>query len=319
MTVSTLDHSMRRRTTVRTADGVELTVREFGRRDAALTVVLLHGHCQHTESWVYVREALTRQYPEARVVCYDHRGHGASGRAARHTYHLEQLADDLHDVLDAIVPSGPVILAGHSMGGMAVLTYAGRYPHEIGTRVLGVALIASAANGLTESGFGRLLRNPAITLFQAAVRVAPHTMQRAKLLACKVFAPVVRLAEFGDRKVNPRVLALANAMRNQTSIVTMASFLGAFAEYDRTAALAVLSRIPTLVLCGSADLMTPQSHSIAMAAGVDYADLVLIEGAGHSVILEEPESIAAALTRLIVRAGAHTVRGSHGRRLRVAA
>lgn len=306
MTLSTLAAPAHRRTTVVTADGTGLTVREYGRLDARLTVVLLHGHCQHTQSWTYVRDALTRQYPGTRVVCYDHRGHGDSARAARRTYHLEQLADDLREVLDAVAPHGPVVLVGHSMGGMALLTYAARYAHEIGTRIIGVGLIATAASGLAESGFGRLLTNPAITLFQAAVRIAPHPMQQAKLLACKVFAPLVRLAEFGDRKVSPRVLALANAMRNETSIVTMASFLSAFTSYDRREALVALSRIPTLVLCGTADLMTPPAHSVAMAAAVDYADLVLLDGAGHSVILEEPHRVAAALTRLIVRAGARS-------------
>ncbi|MBF6175354.1 alpha/beta fold hydrolase [Nocardia blacklockiae] len=291
-----------RRATVRTSDGVELAVVETGPRTADLTVVLVHGHCLSTESWIYVREELSRRYPGARLVCYDHRGHGESAAAPRRTYHLEQLGRDLRDVLDAVAPTGPIVLVGHSMGGMTVLTYLSRNPAEIGSRVTGVALLATAAGNLVDAGFGRLLQNPIITLFQAAVRCAPRLMQRAKLLACKVFAPVVRAAEFGVVAVNPRVLALANAMRNRTSIVTMASFLSSFLAYDETASLPALSAIPTLVLCGSADLMTPASHSIALAAAVDYADLVLIPGAGHSVILEQPAHVADALTRLLHRA-----------------
>ncbi|MEU8899864.1 alpha/beta hydrolase [Nocardia sp. NPDC048505] len=287
---------------VPTSDGVLLAVREYGPRDAALTVVLLHGHCLRSESWTDVRDALLRQYPGARVVCYDHRGHGASGIAARQTYHLERLGDDLAEVLDAVAPAGPVILVGHSMGGMTVLSYAARHPHQIGTRVAGVALIATAASGLADAGFGRLLRNPAVSAFQTAVRVAPTLMRHVKLLAAKVFAPVIRTAEFGNRKVSPRVLTLANAMHNQTPIVTMASFLSAFMTFDRTDALPLLSRIPTLILCGSADLMTPPAHSVAMANGVDYADLVLLEGAGHSVIMEQPHHVTAALARLLTRA-----------------
>ncbi|WP_174185723.1 alpha/beta fold hydrolase [Nocardia barduliensis] len=291
-----------RRVTVSTADGVALAVREYGPRDADRTVVLLHGHCLRSESWTYVRDALLRRYPGARVVCYDHRGHGDSAVASRKTHNLEQLGRDLRDVLDAVAPTGPVVLVGHSMGGMTVLTYAAQHPHEIGTRVTGVALLATAASGLADAGFGRLLRNPVVSAFQAAVRRAPGLMHHAKLLACKLFAPVIRTAEFGDRKVSPRVLALANAMRNETPIVTMASFLSEFMVYDRTDALAVLSRIPTLVLCGSGDLMTPPSHSIAMAAAVEYSDFVLVEGAGHSVILEQPGRVADAIARLMTRA-----------------
>ncbi|MGY1941973.1 alpha/beta fold hydrolase [Nocardia asiatica] len=291
-----------RRVTVATADGVALAVREYGPRDADRTVVLLHGHCLRTESWTYVRDELLRRYPGARVVCYDHRGHGDSAAASRMTYNLDQLGRDLRDVLDVVVPTGPVVLVGHSMGGMTVLTYAARYPHEIGTRVTGVALLATAASGLADAGFGRLLRNPVVSAFQAAVRRAPGLMHHAKVLACKLFAPVIRTAEFGDRAVSPRVLALANAMRNETPIVTMASFLSDFMVYDRTDALAVLSRIPTLVLCGSGDLMTPPSHSVAMAAAVEYSDFVMVEGAGHSVILEQPGRVADAIARLMTRA-----------------
>ncbi|MEV6214408.1 alpha/beta hydrolase [Nocardia sp. NPDC051833] len=293
-----------RRFTVTTGDGVELAVREYGQRYADLTVVLLHGHCLRTESWTDVRDTLLREHPGARVVCYDHRGHGDSAMAPRQTYTLEQLGRDLHDVLDAVAPTGPVVLVGHSMGGMTVLTYVSQYREEIGTRIVGVGLVATAANGLADAGFGRLLRNPIIGVFQAAVRRAPRLMQRAKLLACKVFAPVVRTAEFGDRQVSARVLALAEAMHNATSIVTMATFLSSFKIFDRTDALPTLSTIPTLILCGSADLMTPPSHSIAMAAAVDYADFVQLEGAGHSVILEQPAQVTDAVARLVARASA---------------
>ncbi|WP_336085742.1 alpha/beta fold hydrolase [Nocardia sp. SSK8] len=302
-TISTL--AQERRVAVSAEDGARLAVREYGRRDAALTVVLIHGHCLRTESWTEVRDALLRDNPGARVVCYDHRGHGDSATAARHSYHLEQLGHDLRAVLDAVAPTGPVVLVGHSMGGMTVLTYADQHRHEIGTRIVGVALIATAASGLADAGFGRLLRHPIIAGFQAAVRRAPRLMQRVKQVACTVFAPVVRAAEFGDRQVSPRVLALAYAMHNETPIVTMASFLSAFMTYDRTDVLPALSAIPTLILCGSADLMTPPSHSVAMAAAIDYADLVLVDGAGHSVILEQPARVAEALTRLVSRASGH--------------
>lgn len=295
--------SVERRAVVSTDDGVALAVREYGRRDAELTVVLVHGHCLRTESWTDVRDALLRDNPEARVVCYDHRGHGDSAAASSGSYNLEQLGHDLGTVLDAVAPTGPVVLVGHSMGGMTVLTYVGQNPHEIGTRIVGIGLIATAASGLADAGFGRLLRHPIIAAFQAAVRRAPRLMQRAKRVACKVFAPVIRTAEFGNRKVSARVLALAYAMHNETPIVTMASFLSSFMSYDRTDVLPLLSKIPTMILCGSADLMTPPSHSVAMVAAIDYADFVMVDGAGHSVILEQPGEVAEAVGRLIRRAG----------------
>ncbi|NNH69345.1 alpha/beta hydrolase [Nocardia uniformis] len=309
---STITPHAERRAAVATNDGVALAIREYGPRDADLTVVLVHGHCLRTESWTDVRDALRHRYAGARIVCYDHRGHGDSAAAPRQTYHLDQLGHDLREVLDTVAPTGPIVLVGHSMGGMTVLTYVSQNPHEIGARIVGVALIATAARGLADAGFGRLLRHPVVSAFQAAVRLAPNLMQHAKLLACKVFAPIIRTAEFGDRKVSARVIALANAMHNATPIVTMASFLSAFMVFDRTDALPMLSKIPTLVLCGSADLMTPSAHSVAMAAAVEYSDLVMVEGAGHSVILEQPERVAEAIGRLLTRAGGIGARkGAH--------
>ncbi|WP_278263648.1 alpha/beta hydrolase [Nocardia sp. AG03] len=309
-TISTIARTAERRVTVSTDDGVELAVREYGRRAAEVTIVLIHGHCLRSESWTDVRDVLLRDNPDARVVCYDHRGHGSSAASDGRSYHLEQLGADLREVLDAVAPTGPVVLVGHSMGGMTVLTYLDQHRDEIGTRVVGVGLIATAANGLADAGFGRLLRHPIVAGFQAAVRRAPRLMQRVKRVACTVFAPVVRAAEFGDRQVSPRVLALAYAMHNETPIVTMASFLSAFMTYDRTDVLPALSAIPTLILSGTADLMTPPSHSVAMAAAVDYADFVLIEGAGHSVILEQPTRVAEAITRLADRASGHRARNA---------
>ncbi|MGW4247399.1 alpha/beta fold hydrolase [Nocardia sp. NPDC004722] len=301
-TVSTLAPSAPTRAAVRTADGVALEVQVHGPRHADLTVVLSHGHCGRSESWTPVRDALLRRYPSARIVCYDHRGHGDSAHADHRTYTLEQLADDLGTVLATVAPTGPVILVGHSMGGMSVLTYVSRNPHEIGTRILGVGLLATAAGNLTDAGLGRFLRHPVISIFRAAVHHAPTLMHHAKQLAGKAFTPLISTAQRRGRPLSTPWLTLANALHNQTPITTMAAFLTALATYNRTDALPTLSRIPTLILCGTTDPLTPPSHSIAMAAAVDYSDLVLIEGAGHAVIVEQPKQVADALTRLITRA-----------------
>lgn len=300
MSVTTLAPSERKHAVV-TDDGVTLAVRETGPAAAEVTVVLLHGHCLRTDSWMFVRAQLGRRHPDVRIVAYDHRGHGASQTAPASTYTLDRLARDLHLVLDAVAPRGRVVIVGHSMGGMTALTYARLYPHEIGTRIAGVALVSSSSGGLTDTGLGRLLHNPAVAWFQSAVRRAPGAMHRAKLLGCRVFAPAIRAIEFGDRKVSPRVLALAAAMRNETPIVTMATFLSAFQTYDEGATLAALDGVPTLVLCGAADLMTPVSHSVAVAAELTGAELVMVDGAGHAVILEQPHEVTTALSRLLRR------------------
>jgi pimeloyl-ACP methyl ester carboxylesterase len=291
-----------RRTTVSADDGVSLDVREYRPIGAPVTVVLLHGHCLCADSWSDVRDDLMQRYPYARIVCYDHRGHGASTEAPSGTYVLEQLARDLHVVLRDVARTGPVILVGHSMGGMAVLTYARQHPDAIGTRIVGVGLIGTAASGVADVGLGLLLRGPALSWLRAAVGLAPTPMERVKSLCCRVFAPAIGRFEFGDRGVPRRVLARAIAMHDRTSVVTMAGFLNSFLTYDESRTVPDLSAVPTLVLCGSEDLLTPPPCSIAIATQVEDCDFVCVDGAGHSVILEQPTVVAEAIARLVSRA-----------------
>lgn len=300
------------RLTVATDDGVPLAVRVFGSEDAPLTVVFVHGHCLHTESWSFLRAHLLRQWGSGtRMVFYDHRGHGESGAADPVTYTIEQLGRDLDTVLRTVSPRGPVVLVGHSMGAMVVLAYARLFPQTIGTRVAGVGLIAGAAGGLTEVGLGRLLNRHAVNSLHFAVRRAPRFMQASKRLSRRILEPILREANFGTRKVNPRLVALATAMLNETSLLTMAGFLSSLRAFDETAALHRLGAIPALVLAGTADIMVPFTHSVVLASQLSGSELVRLEGAGHGVILERAEEVAASIAGLVERACA-AARG-HGR------
>lgn len=106
------------RRTVMTSDGVALSVSDHCRSSAVThTVVLLHGLCLTRQSWYRPAQHLRRG--DIRVIQYDHRGHGRSGGAPLHTYTPDRLAQDLAEVLTALQVSGPLTLAGHSMGGLA--------------------------------------------------------------------------------------------------------------------------------------------------------------------------------------------------------
>lgn len=300
-----------RRVTVTADDGVPLAVREYGSPDAPVTAVFAHGHCLHSESWSFLREQLAGSWgDDVRMVFYDHRGHGESGHAPAEAYTIEQLGRDLGAVLAAVAPHGPVVLVGHSMGGMTALTYARQNPLLVGDRLAGLALISTAAGGLADSGPGRLLRGPALSVLQAAVRWAPRIAQGSRRLGHNLCGALVRIAAVGNRSVDPRIVAVAAAMVNDTSVATMCGFLASFAGYDETGTLTTLAGIPSVVVCGSADLLTPFSHSTAMASRLPAAVLVRIEGAGHSVILERPAEVAGAIAALVARVGAAAAVGS---------
>lgn len=164
------------RSEVVTADGVRLHVETAGSPDAPVTVVLVHGWTCSTRSWHHQLSGLPRVLGAdgVRVVAYDHRGHGRSSAALEGTTRIEQLADDLAFVLDEVVGDGPVVYAGHSMGGMTLMALAEQRPELIGPKITAAALIATSSGQLTSRAFGLPAR-----LDGVAALLAPRAMSAA--------------------------------------------------------------------------------------------------------------------------------------------
>lgn len=141
--------------TVVTEDGVDLHVEidapEDGATDAARvdgqvpTVLLCHGFTLDLTSWAFQRTDLTAA--GYRVVTWDQRGHGLSGESDREHCSIDQLGRDLRCVIDHVAPTGPLVLVGHSMGGMTVESFAGQFPDVVADRVVAVGLVATSAGG----------------------------------------------------------------------------------------------------------------------------------------------------------------------------
>ncbi len=288
---------------VTTTDGVPLVVREVGPVTAPLTVVFAHGWCLRMGSFHFQRARLEEEWgTQVRMVFYDQRGHGESGEASTDTYTVTQLGQDLETVLQVLVPRGPIVLVGHSMGGMTVLSHARQFPRDYGDRIVGAALISSAAEGLSRSPLGEILQNPALEAFRFAARYAPRLVHRTRGAAWSVLRPIVRAASYGSERVSPSVVAFSDDMLHHTPIATLVEFMHALEVHDETAGLTVLAAIPMLVACGSSDVLTPEVHSQEMAAVLPDCELLIVKGAGHLVQLEEPEEINDALVRLVERA-----------------
>jgi len=289
--VSVTDRRAVSRVTVIADDGVSLAVTVTGPQDADLTVVCLHGHCQDADSWSSTCGFLEK--PNVRVVRYDQRGHGRSELGAARSYTLSRLSADLDAVLRALRPTGQVVLAGYSMGGMVALAYARRYPDAIGDLVSGVALIATAASGLADEGVGRYLRHPATSMMHRAVLRAPRAMELSKRAGGRVCTLAGR-----RRNEESWLRLIGTVLSNETSVVTWSRLLAEFAVLDESAALATLARVPVAVVAGTADRFVPISLSEAMASRLPHARLVRLVGAGHRLLGERPEEVARVLSDL---------------------
>lgn len=236
------------------------------------------------------------------MVFYDQRGHGRSGEAAPESYTLTQLGRDLQTVLQVVAPRGLVVLVGHSMGGMTVLSHARQFPEQYGRRIVGAALISSAAEGVSRSPLGEILKNPALEAVRVAARSAPKLMHRGRNVSRSLIGPVLRAASFSDLQVSRSLDAFSQRMMNSTPIPTMVGFLDALEHHDETAGLWTLLRVPTLIACGDHDLLTPDEYSRKMAASLPQSELVIVAGASHLALLDKPEAINGGLVRLVRRA-----------------
>jgi pimeloyl-ACP methyl ester carboxylesterase len=206
-------------------------------------------------------------------------------------------------VLDHVVPEGPVVLVGHSMGGMTIVTLAEQHPELIGDRVVGVGLISTTAGGLDPSRiFFPLL--PAKVGSQLAGRTVRGLARRHKLVdnarrAGRSVATVVTdLFAFGD-EVPAAYVEFVDRMLSQTPFEVVAEFFPSFHGLDRFHVVEALAPIPTTIICGTADRMTSIGHSRKLHEWIPGSTLVECEGAGHLVIMERHGQVNAALDQLL--------------------
>ena len=268
------------------------------------TVVLVHGFALSMQSWVLQRRALIHH--GFRVVTYDQRGHGRSGQPDLDRCSVAQLGRDLSAVLDATCPSGPVVLVGHSMGGMSIMSYAGQHPDLVRDRVLAVALVSTSSGGaaMTEMGLG-----PAAGKLVGSVgpgvltRLSRHSgpIGMLRKVGRRVQNAVVERWAF-DSPVSDDLVDVVATMIFQTPFDVMAAFLPDIHALDVNNDLAPLTGVETLVMNGAGDLLTPPSHSEEIVRRIPGAEHVVVQDAGHILMLEHPQLVTQQLLMLISRA-----------------
>jgi pimeloyl-ACP methyl ester carboxylesterase len=289
------------------ADGVTIHVEVDGDQDAPLTVVFAHGFTMRMDAWYFQRRDLG---DAARLVFYDQRSHGASGRSARKNCTIDQLGRDLYSVLQAVAPSGPVVLVGHSMGGMTILALADQHPEIFGDRVVGVGLVSTSTGELAKTiaglpGWASRVVSPVVPRMAKVVRRRATVLERNRRIGTDFAYIVTRHISFGP-EVPSSLVDFMEQLLTSTSIEVMSDFFDTFLSHDKLKALDVLTEVPVLISCGTADVLTPLDHSRIMAAALPGAELQVIEGAGHMAKLDRYPAVNAALRRLFARALEHS-------------
>jgi pimeloyl-ACP methyl ester carboxylesterase len=290
-------------------DGVRLHCEETG--GGPLTVVFVHGFALNSVSWHYQRRDLA---DVARLVFYDQRCHGRSSRGHDEDCTLRQLGLDLAHLLDEVAPRGPVVLAGHSMGGMTIMALAKERPELFGPRVVAVALLATSAGGVAEA----LVPIPQRAADLLTSRVLPRVHRVA---GASVFARGRRAGSdlnflftrswgFGDNP-SPAQVELVERMVSSTPLDVLTAFVPTFVEHDLYGGLPALADVPVLVVGGTRDKVTKFGHSEEIARRLPHAQFVALTGAGHLLIVERAPLVNLHL-RAFLRRAARATAGAKG-------
>ncbi|WFE31511.1 alpha/beta hydrolase [Micromonospora sp. WMMD975] len=289
---------------LRLPDDVRLHVTATGPVDAEVTVVLLHGWTLDGRSWHrQVADLRERFGDRVRVIAYDARGHGRSSCLTLRDATLAQLGDDLAAVVDEFAPSGPVVLVGHSMGGMTVMEYAHRHPDRFAARTAGLVFVATTAEGHTHTVYGlspriaRLIRLAETTGAGVLARCGgwrpPHALLRA-------LRPSIRWMLFGDR-CDPADIRLVTSAVARATLRSIGGFRASIGAQHRLDTLAALGGLPAAALVGDRDRLTPPPCAESIAAALPTAELTVCPGAGHMLMMERPDEVNAAVASVLRR------------------
>lgn len=278
-----------REVSARSADGSRLHIEVYG-SEGAPAIVLSHGWTCSTLFWAAQIDALSADH---RVIVYDQRGHGRSPAVGRSGYTTDALADDLEAVLGAtLAPGEKAILAGHSMGGMTLMA-------------------ASARPAFREHAAAALLCSTGSSKLVAESRVVPMRPGRVRTRLTRLIlgarAPlgpvtpvskrILRYGTMGPGTAPDRVAACARIVHACPRAVRVA-WSHVLGELDLDAGVGEL-RVPTAVVAGTADRLTPPVLARRLAEALpDCVGLTELAGMGHMTPVEAPEAVTAVLRGL---------------------
>src|SRR5688500_12004506 len=253
--------------------GVNGATLNYEERGTGTPLVLLHGFPLDSRIW---REQIAGLSDRFRVITPDLRGFGQS--KSNEPFTMESLADDVHALL-ADLQALPCILGGLSMGGYVALAYAKKYP----TDLRGLALIDTKAEGDTAEGKAGREKMIELARSQGTKAVAEQMMP-------KMLAP-------DADKTRPQVKRELDQIMNAQTPLTIEHALAAMRDRpDLVTSLASIA-MPTLVIVGEHDAITPPTGAEKMNKAIPKSTYVVVRGAGHMSPMEQPQQVADALRR----------------------
>jgi non-heme chloroperoxidase len=272
-------------------------------RGSGTPIVFVHGVTLDVGIWAHQFRQLGANH---RVIAITQRGHGES-TAGDSGYSLDRLAADLGQVLVHLELTNAIVV-GHSMGGMVTQLLALRQPEVLARHAAGIVLVATTA-GPTLSG------PAALGAIDSLVAVAGYGLRHSArqgrgLLPYRDLGTWIMRAQFGTNP-SPAAMELVRLITARMSPAAMAELIPGLLSYDIRDELGKIE-LPTRIVVGTKDRLTPLRAARTMAAGIPDSTLEVYDGVGHLVMLER----SAALEELIETfAGELSARSNRSRRL----
>lgn len=286
---------------IRAPDGTRIVVETYGPVGAP-QLVLAHGWICTGRVW---HEQVVRLADRYRIVTYDQPGHGRSDPPMSGEYDLDLLGDVLETVVRTCTAPGPLVVAGHSLGAMGVMNAARRHPLTLRSRLAGVALVSTTSSAKAERLTLEIGIRGVARLERAIRRLVP-TLRDPRVLDAtdRLTAATSDLSYLAARWISagpdadPRVLAFTQQLALDSGADVVLGLVEAVLAVDEDAGLDALASVPTILVVGSHDRLTPVTLSQRMAQR-SGARLVELQGRGHMCLLEAGEEVAEVLDQLL--------------------
>lgn len=286
---------------LRGPDGIRITTEVYGPADGP-QIVLAHGWTNTGRIWHEQVLALADRY---RIVTYDQPGHGRTSSPRSRAYDMDTFGDVLKVVIDEHVDrSRPLVLGGHSLGGMTVLNYTRRHGGDLRGHLQGVLLLSTTSLAGADDvpiGFGI----HSVARIEAAVaRILALGRPEATYLADRFYRAssdlsfvLTKLFGLGPNAAS-RHVDFVEQLVLDSDFDMITAVMAPILTLNEDEALTCLTA-PTRIVVGSADKLTPVSLARRMVDRCANAELIELPGIGHMTPLEAADTVNALLVALV--------------------
>lgn len=263
------------------------------------TVVFIHGFTLSAESYFLQAKHLRRHWPQVRSLLMDLRGHGRTGTTPVQECSVDYAADDvIASIRHCAQDDSPIILVGHSLGGLVAFAVLRRMSEHERQRVAGMVLVSTSIDALAARGLPQLLKTPVAEKVRSAMETSPEEAAQLRQEAAGILAPALAATVF-RRPTNYNLIEFHAAMINETPLETFIGFLDDLQDHQEDQAAPYLRDIRGRIMVGDKDGVTPISQARRIKELWPQARLDVVHDAGHMIILEAPEAVNTALDGLL--------------------